>query len=466
MPRESSFVRLFFVILGALAVYFLLTSSLGNQIGINLGTEQLPQVDRPVANIPEEPQVPPIEPEIPAPDDPPEIPDPIVPPPPQVPPPVDVIPEIERPNVFTVSCSLSQFFPSDGDFLIYAIGGEVNLTITMKRLPAPRAQEINVTQNILGIDVWFVVDPDGRTIIESPQDTQAIGTTPFFLLPRHASMGLPVSFGEFQLSIVGEGIELDFNGDQREVWIVEGELDVSDLVAEEIATSVIQLRYDKNSGILLALEEIGGVDVQTEVLLELRESNINFDLSPPAAIESREVVIPIGFSATYSHSSYDFKLELESLISESSVNITESRRFPGADWQLVSWRIVDVGCGIIEDAWSRSLTGGFVQYNDAFGTSYRYWSLTDLDLGSFIRASPLDTDPGRILEIGLLKVTDDQELNIGGELWEVWVAESIEDLGGTILRLYYDKSSGLLVRQESEVDGESAIILELLTLEN
>jgi hypothetical protein len=332
---------------------------------------------------------------------------------------VEVIPEIERPNVFTVSCSLSQFFPSDGDFLIYSIGGEVNLTITMKRLPAPRAQEINVTQNILGIDVWFVVDPDGRTIIESPQDTQAIGTTPFFLLPRHASIGLPVSFGEFQLSIVGEGIELDFNGDQREVWIVEGELDVSDLVAEEIATSVIRLRYDKNSGILLGLEEIGGVDVQTEVLLELRESNINFDLSPPAA-----------------------------------------------DWQLVSWRIVDVGCGIIEDAWSRSLTGGFVQYSEAFGTSYRYWSLTDLDLGSFIRASPLDTDPGLILEIGLLKVTDDQELNIGGELREVWVAESIEDLGGTILRLYYDKSSGLLVRQESEVDGESTIILELLALEN
>jgi len=63
-------------------------------------------------------------------------------------------------------------------------------------------------------------------------------------------------------------------------------------------------------------------------------------------------------------------------------------------------------------------------------------------------------------------VVGEQELNIAGEIRGVWIAESVEDLAGTILRFFYDKSSGLLVRQESEVDGEIIIILELLEISN
>ena len=125
-----------------------------------------------------------------------------------------------------------------------------------------------------------------------------------------------------------------------------------------------------------------------------------------------------------------------------------------------------MGCDFVKDAWSSSLTGGFMRYEEAKGTSYRFWALVDLELGSFIRASPTDTDPGLILEVGLLRVVGEQELNIAGEIREVWIAESVEDLAGTILRFFYDKSSGLLVRQESEVDGEIIIILELLEISN
>lgn len=476
MVRETTFVRLFFVILGALTLYFFSISSLPAQLGVNVDTQ--PQVEQPLNNIPEEPQVPPIPPEIREPI-PPEIPVEVSPdeglppdppadlppvdPPPADPPPADLPPD-EVPNLSSVSCSLSQFFPSDGDFLVYSIGGEVNLTVTMNQL-RQRLPELNVTQNILGIDVWFVVEPNGRTIIESPQDMQAVGTTPFFFLPRHAEEGLSVSFGEFQLSIVSEGRGFDFSGEERELWIVEGEIDLSELVPEE-GTSIIRLVYERNSGILLRLEEIGGAEGQTEVLLELTDSNIDFNLAASPITESRQVIFPTSFVAIYSHSTYDFKVELQSVVSEATVNITESRRFPGGDWQLVGWRIVDMGCDIVKDAWSSSLTGGFMRYEEAKGTSYRFWALVDLELGSFIRASPTDTDPGLILEVGLLRVVGEQELNIAGEIREVWIAESVEDLGGTILRFFYDKSSGLLVRQESEVDGEIIIILELLEISN
>ncbi len=438
--------------------------------------ENSPQVEQPLNNISEELQIPPIPPEIRepiAPENPPvvrpeERPPPDLPPPdlppPDLPPP-DLPPDIEMPNQLSVSCSLSQFFPSDSDFLVYSLGGEVNLTLTMNLLPQ-RFPELNVTQNILGIDVWFVVEPNGRTIVESPQDTQALGTTPFFFLPRHAEEGLSVSFGEFQLSIVSEGREFDFNGEEREVWIVEGEIDLSGLVPEEGSTSTIRLVYEKNSGILLRLEEIGGVEGQVEVFLELTDTNIHFNLTASPIAESREILFPAGFVAIYSHSTYDFKVELQSVISEDTINITESRRFPGGDWQLLGWRTVDMGCDIVKDAWSRSLTGGFLPYEEAKGTTYRFLALSALELGSFIRASPTDTDPGLILEVGLLRVIGEQELNIAGEIREVWVAESVEDLGETILRFYYDKSSGLLVLQESEVDGEIIIILELLEINN
>ena len=493
--REVTVVAIFFILLGASSLYFLSQSTLISPIqedeiedvGDVSESDVKPDVNEPI--VPPQ-EVPPREPQEVPPREPQEVP-PREPEPPQEPR-LPLEPVEMQVGPITATCSISQFFPREEHQLIYGLGvdsplGQIrqgNLTITFRDILSSNLANVtqetspeNITSlTAIAIPSWILIDLESRTIVETPQGPRSVALSPDFLLPRYARTGLLLPFGESHVMVVGDD-KFTFNGETLDAWRVAGNLDFEVDIPGANTTIIfeeVEAFYEKDTGVMLIQtstiiirgEVQGGQqsEIIVDVITELLETNIDFTLSPELINQTVEISLPEEGDpiALYEHANYDWQVGFAGIVSETSVNLTESRRFSGGDWQLVSWRVVDLGCRVIDDASSKSLSGVYEAFEEALGSIYRFWISQDLEIGSYIRISPVDEDVMPGPEVTLLKVVGDQELSVGDLTRDVWVVESIGDLGGTTIRMYYDKATGFLLRQELDTNGQTTIILNLI----
>tara|TARA_B100000029_G_scaffold508496_1_gene595552 strand:- start:65958 stop:67343 length:1386 start_codon:yes stop_codon:yes gene_type:complete len=453
--KENQIIIALFIILGLFAVYFFSQSSLFNEeTNISEPSPSLLQPINPeVSEIPvnsndsvnSQPIIEPVEEEVIL------IEDPVVnqnisPNP---------IPEI--PLSQTYSCPKSNFLPQPNSYLIYDIIGLEKLTVVFGEISD---NEINVTLTVSNTNsTWFIADLESRAIISGPEE-QIIGNVPLFWLPMYYNVGDTItSLGDIELNVVSED-SMMFDNKNINTLVVQGKTIQNN--ENNRTESVITSYYDKNTGILLQINEQSStyddeniIDEQSINIINVIETNIDFT-NYSVELISHDVVFEFNSFIIYEHDNFNWKLEF-TLLDDSSVNITESRSFFENDWEVMRWRIVDLNCFIIKDAHTNAFDQDSQTTPYLLGKSYEFLIRSDLSIGNYI--FPAYEDIGLGLDVSVFRIIDIREFNYNGEIFNVVVAESLGDNG--IVRRYFDTITGIMLLEEFEYEGIIKPILSL-----
>ena len=358
----------------------------------------------------------------------------------------------------TYSCPKSTFSPQPNAYLIYDIIGLEQLSVVFGEISG---NEINITLSVTNTNsTWFIADLESRAIISGPETTMVQGTVPLFWLPMYYNIGDTItSLGDIELKVVSED-SMMFDNNNINTIVVQGTstLDNGNNKTESIITSY----YDKNTGILLQINEQSStyegenlIDQQSINIINVIETNINFNSYSIESI-SREMTFEFDTFVIYRHDNFNWKLEF-SLIDNSSVNITESRSFFADEWEVIRWRIVDLNCLIIKNSHTTSFDQASQETPYLLGKSYEFLVRSDLSIGDYIL--PAYEDIGLGLEVSVFRVVDIREFEYNGEIFNVIVAESVGDNG--LVRRYFDTLTGIMLLEELEYDGIIRPILSL-----
>ena len=358
-------------------------------------------------------------------------------------------------EVFT--CSKSNFVPQINDYIIYDIIGLEKLSVIFSET---YENEVNVTLTITNINsTWFIADLESRAIISGPDDG-ITGSVPLFWLPVHYKIGDTVTnLGDIELKISDEDSML-FDGKKIDTIIVTG---MSTLENQNNKTeSLVKSYYEKNTGILLQITEESTIYKNNEVvdqqiinIITVIETNIEFNKYSIELIQ-REVNTRMGSFVIYELDNFDWKFQISEIMGNSA-NITESRRFPGADWELIRWRVVDLGCLIIKDASTTSFDNNFQRSSNIIGKSYEFIIRNNVLIGNYI--FPAYEEIGLGPEIFVFKIIGFTEFEQNGDIINAIVAESIGE--GGIVRRYFDQTTGILLLEEFEYEGTVRQIIRL-----
>lgn len=361
---------------------------------------------------------------------------------------VEELPAIESiPKMFT--CSKSNFSPHVNDYIIYDIIGLEKLSVVFGET---YKNEVNITLTVTNINsTWFIADLDSRSIIFGRDDV-ITGSVPLFWLPMHYNMGDTITnLGDIELKITDEDSML-FNNTKIDTIIVTGTAIVDG--PNNQTESFVKSYYEKNTGILLQITEQSTtyedgdvVEQQSINIITVIETNINFDEYSLESI-TREMYVEPGSFVIYEHDNFYWKIQMSDMV-DNIVNITESRSFSGDNWEIMRWRIVDLGCLIIKDAHTTSFDNNFEKTSNLFGKSYEFIIRTDVLVGDYI--FPAYENIGLGPEILAFKIIGFSEFEQNGIIIDVIIAESVGD--GGIVRRYFDMTTGILVLEELEYDG-------------
>ena len=366
-------------------------------------------------------------------------------------------PIAEIPKSQTYSCPKSNFSPQPSSYLIYDIIGLEQLTVVFGEISG---NEINITLSVTNINsTWFIADLESRAIISGP-DEQIVGNVPLFWLPMYYNVGDTItSLGDIELKAVSEDSML-FDNQNINTLVVQGTTiqDNENNRTESIITSY----YDKNTGILLQINEQSStyegesiIDEQSINIINVIETNIDFT-NYSVELISHDVKFEFNSFVIYEHDNFNWKLEFN-LLDDSSVNVTESRSFFENEWEVIRWRIVDLNCLSIKDAHTHAFNQDFQNTPYLLGKSYEFLVRSDISIGNYI--FPAYEDIGLGLDISVFRIIDIREFNYNGEIFNVIVAESVGDNG--VVRRYFDTITGIMLLEEFEYEGIIKPILSL-----
>lgn len=452
-------VIILFVVLGGIALYFFSESTIFNDEEESVSDEFKSDIENKVSNkIEEQPvikeeKVPAIQQEIPN----------------QVPEIPNQVPEkkqgelvMGKITVTQATCKSSNFQPTTENILTYDIIGIEKFSVKFE----------NVNNNIVNVSVtipqvnssWFVADLSTRSIIFSPDDENLVGNTPLFWIPVYASFNYTISnLGDIDLVISHEG-KLKLLEQEFDVWVAIGETSFED--DDKQIHSVVEAYYEKKTGILLKISESSKTKQDNQIIEEdsidiitLIESNINFvNIPEPTSIERKlNFNLQEGSYAIYKHTNFDWKIEITDIINN-QINITESRSFSEDNWEIMRWRLINLDCLIIMDSYASNFDESFNKSKSVIGRTYEFFILSTLERESFVRFAHEDIGIGP--KASMFRITDNSILEFGNATLNVVIAQAELD-GGTIIRKYFDKETGLLIRQELQYEGVISAIFVL-----
>ena len=359
----------------------------------------------------------------------------------------------------TYSCPKSNFSPQPNSYLIYDIIGLEQLTVVFGEISG---NEINITLSITNTNsTWFIADLESRAIIYGPEIVeQTIGTVPLFWLPMYYNVGDTItSLGDIELKAVSED-SMMFDNQNINTLVVQGTTIQNN--ENNRTESIVTSYYDKNTGILLQINEQSStyegeniIDEQSINIINVIETNIDFT-NYSVELFSHDIKFEFNSFVIYEHDNFNWKLEFN-LLDDSSVNVTESRSFFENEWEVIRWRIVDLNCLIIKDAHTNAFNQDSQNTPYLLGKSYEFLVRSDLSIGNHI--FPAYEDIGLGLDVSVFRIIDVREFNYNGEIFNVIVAESVGDNG--VVRRYFDTITGIMLLEEFEYEGIIKPILSL-----
>ena len=149
---------------------------------------------------------------------------------------------------------------------------------------------------------------------------------------------------------------------------------------------------------------------------------------------------------------------LATVTSDLQINITESRSFSEDNWEIMRWRLINLNCLIIMDSYASNFDESFNKSKSVIGRTYEFLILSTLERESFVRFAHEDIGIGP--KASMFRITDNSILEFGNSTLNVVIAQAELD-GGTIIRKYFDKETGLLIRQELQYEGVTSAIFVL-----
>ena len=357
----------------------------------------------------------------------------------------------------TFACPKSNFSPKPNAYVIYDIIGLEQLSVVFRETSG---NEVNITLSFTNTNsTWFIADLESRAIIAGPE-VEIIGNVPLFWLPMYYDIGDTItSLGDIKLKVVSEDSML-FDNETINTLVVQGisVIDNQNNRSESIITSY----YDKNTGILLQINEQSStyegenlIDQQSINIINVIETNIDFNNYSVEFI-SREMPFEFNSFVIYEHDNFDWKLQFSTL-DGSFVNITESRSFFEDEWEVMRWRVVDLNCLIIKNSHTSSFDQNFQDTPYLLGKSYEFLIRSDVSIGDYI--FPAYEDIGLGLDISVFRIIDFREFEYNGEIFDVIIIESVGD--GGLVRRYFDNLTGIMLLEELEYEGIVRPILRL-----
>ena len=450
--KEIQIVIILFVILGGIALYFFSESTIFNNEEESISDEFKSDIESKSSNKIEEQPVkkeendPLIQQEIP-----------------------NQVPEkrqeqliMEKITLTQATCKSSNFQPTPKNVLIYDIIGIEKFSVRFE----------NVNNNIVNMSItipqvnssWFVADLSTRSIIFSPDDENLVGNTPLFWIPVYASFNYTISnLGDIDLVISHEG-KLKLLEQEFDVWIAIGETSFED--DDKQINSVVEAYYEKKTGILLKISENSKTKQDNQIIEEdsidiitLIESDIDFTNIPEPISIDRKLNFDLqeGSYAIYKHINFDWKIEITDIINN-QINITESRSFSADNCEIMRWRLINLDCLIIMDSYTSNFDESFNKSKSVIGRTYEFLILSTVERESFVRFAHEDIGIGP--KASMFRITDSSILDFGNSTIEVVIAQAELD-GGTIIRKYFHKETGLLIRQELQYEGVISAIFML-----
>ena len=267
------------------------------------------------------------------------------------------------------------------------------------------------------------------------------------------------SLGDIELKAVSED-SMMFDNQNINTLVVQGTTIQNN--ENNRTESIITSYYDKNTGILLQINEQSStyegeniIDEQSINIINVIETNIDFT-NYSVELISHDVKFEFNSFVIYEHDNFNWKLEFN-LLDDSSVNVTESRSFFENEWEVMRWRIVDLNCLIIKDAHTNAFNQDSQNTPYLLGKSYEFLVRSDLSIGNHI--FPAYEDIGLGLDVSVFRIIDVREFNYNGEIFNVIVAESVGDNG--VVRRYFDTITGIMLLEEFEYEGIIKPILSL-----